>query len=121
MHCSGVLGHVKNWHFNNSLPKVQKVEEKKKKEKKPTPNLQRELNWLLLSGLGGSINLSCPGFELCMQYELQDLLPPFPLPPQTLLSCGQLSSWEKISEESPESSLNDAQEPGNRWTIEIIM
>lgn len=108
MHCSGVLGHVKNWHFKKSLPKVQKTEEKKKKEKrktnKPKGFLQRELNWLLLSGLSGSINLSCPGFELCMQYKLQDLLPPSPPPPQTPLSCGQLSSWEKIPEEPPESS-----------------
>lgn len=36
MHCSGVLGHVKNWHLNNSLPKVQKkkkIERKKKLNK----------------------------------------------------------------------------------------
>lgn len=35
MHCSGVLGHVKNWHLNNSLPKVQK-KKKKTNNKKPT-------------------------------------------------------------------------------------
>lgn len=37
MHCSGVLGHVKNWHFNNSLPKVQKIGEEKKNKKTKNP------------------------------------------------------------------------------------
>lgn len=33
MHCSGVLGHVKNWHLNNSLPKVQKKKKIERKKK----------------------------------------------------------------------------------------